>query len=257
MSFITGNGFKNFAHYIFDEHGFRKHKPIDNEIPIFFVKTDYIDIFFNNNSLLPNYKFKLITHNSDYSIGYKHINYINNTNLEKWFAQNVEYEHEKLIPIPIGIANSEWPHGDISVLQKVIDQKHDKQNIMYANFNIRTNPNQRKHCLANIPSEFVDNNVPFETYLDKTAKSYFTICPLGNGIDSHRIWESLYLKSIPVVENTYNVTYMSKKYQLPVILIEDWSHFPYLQLEINLYQKMIENFDPFSLTIPRIIYEKI
>jgi hypothetical protein len=257
MNFITGNGFKNFAHFTFDEHGLKQNKSVDNVSPIFFIKTDYIDIFFNNESLIPRYKFKLITHNSDHSISSKHIEYIKNPNLEKWYAQNVEYEHEKLIPIPIGVANPEWPHGDISVLQKTIDQKYNKQNIMYANFNVKTNPNQRKYCLENIPSEFVDNNVPFETYLERTAKSYFTICPLGNGIDSHRIWESLYLKSIPVVENTYNISYMSKKYHFPIILIEDWQRFPFLELDIKLYQKMIENFDPCSLTIPRIIYDKI
>lgn len=256
MNFITGNGFKNLAHFIFDEHGFRQNKTVTNETPIFFVKTDYVDYFFSN-TLLPKYKFKLITHNSDYNIDNKYLNYLNYYYLDKWFAQNINFVHDKLIPIPIGIANSEWPHGNTDILQKVIDIKYEKEQLIYANFNIRTNPNQRKYCLANIPNEFVENNVSFETYLTKTAKAYFTICPLGNGIDSHRIWESLYLRSIPVVENTYNITYMSKKYNLPVVVIEDWKLFRYLKLDIDLYQKMIKNFNLLSLTIKKIIYEKI
>jgi hypothetical protein len=256
MNFITGDGFKNLAHFIFDEHGFRQNNIIKNETPIFFVKTDYIDYFFST-TLLPNYEFKLITHNSDHGIETKHLKYLEYDYLNTWFAQNVNLKHDKLIPIPIGIANSEWAHGDINILQKIIKTKYKKEQLVYANFNVTTNPNQRKYCLANIPSKFVDNNVPFETYLAKTAKSYFTICPLGNGIDSHRIWESLYLNSIPVVENTYNIRYLSKKYHLPVILIEDWQIFPFLELDIKLYQKMIENFDSRPLTIQRIIYDKI
>lgn len=240
MSFITGNGFKNLANFIFDENGFRQNRPLNSKLPVFFVKTDYVDIFFNTSNLLPSQQFKLITHNSDHSINYHHLDYINNPNLQVWFAQNVDYEHPKLIPIPIGIANQEWPHGDISLLQKAVDQNYDKQQTMYANFNIATNPKQRRYCLKYIPSQFIENNVDFYTYLKHTAQAYFSICPLGNGIDSHRIWESLYLKTIPVVENLYNIRKLKKIWKLPIILIDDWQHLNSLQLNKNTYDSIIQ-----------------
>jgi hypothetical protein len=196
MNFITGHNIKNTAHYILDEFGFKQNKSIDNN-PIYFVKTDYIHHFFNS-SLLPNRSFDLITHNSDYDINHSHANYLEYKFLNKWFAQNVNYEHHKLIPIPIGIANPEWPHGNINILNNIINAKYDKNQLIYANFNTYTNTKARNYCLDNIDKKYFETNIPFHSYLKKIAQSYFNICPLGNGIDSHRIWESLYLKTIPI-----------------------------------------------------------
>lgn len=243
MNFITGHAFKNKANYILDEYGFRKNK--DNNqtsIPIYFVKTDYIHQFFNS-ALLPNFPFILITHNSDYGIDITYSQYLQYEYLKKWFGQNINYQHIKLIPIPIGIANPEWPHGNIDTLLNIINFKYYKSQTMYANFSLHTNPRQRRECLKYIKSEFIENNVSFETYLTKIAKSYFNICPLGNGIDSHRIWESLYLNTIPITENTYNISYLKNKYNLPILLINDWSELPYLDLNKNIYQKLIQKFD--------------
>lgn len=245
MNFITGDGFRNLANFIFDENGFEKNENIsENQIPIYFVKTDYIDIFFTSKNLLPKHKFKLITHNSDYDIHQKHLNYINYDFLEVWFAQNVNYIHEKLIPIPIGIANRKWPHGNTDIFQEVINQNNKKEQLIYANFNIHTNPHQRQNCIQHIPSKFIESNVSFKTYLEHTSQAYFSICPLGNGIDSHRIWESLYLKSIPIVEKTYNISYLIHKYKLPIIKINDWKELHSIDLSCTLYHRMISNFNP-------------
>jgi hypothetical protein len=242
MQFITGNSFKNMAHYILDEFGFRFNRQLDTTTPIYFVKTDYVNQFFNS-SMLPKKSFNLITHNSDYSIDKNHYKYIEYKFLNKWFAQNVNYKHLKLIPIPIGIANEEWPHGDISVLQKIIDKNYSKERIGYANFNTQTNPKQRKYCLKYIPNYFIENNVDFSTYLKHTAKSYFSICPLGNGIDSHRIWESLYLMTIPIAERTLNASYLATRYNLPILFIDDWSEIHNLNLNKDLYKSIIKSFN--------------
>lgn len=61
--------------------------------------------------------------------------------------------------------------------------------------------------------------VPLEKFWSEIAASKFTICPKGNGEDSHRIWEALYLGSIPVVENTVALRYFS---ELPLLYVEDF-----------------------------------
>jgi hypothetical protein len=242
MNFITGNSFKALANFILDEHGFRKLTP-NSALPLYFVKTDYIDYFFSS-SLLPKNNFQLITHNSDFSINAHHLMFINNENIQKWFAQNVDYQHPKLIPIPIGIANPEWIHGDVNIIESIILKEYKKQKIIYANFNVKTNPKHRQYCLRHIDPQFIENNVSFETYLAHTAQSYFSICPLGNGLDSHRIWESLYLKTIPIVESTYNINFLTDKYKLPIIRINDWGSLHTLKLTENLYHQIMYNFNP-------------
>lgn len=252
MNFITGNSIKKHAHYIIDENGFTKNTGCSSDILTYFIKTDYV-VSFLNSSYTPNKPFILITHNSDYSIDKTYSEYLKNNYLIKWYAQNVDYEDEKLIPIPIGIANEQWPHGNTKILQSVIDAKYDKKKLMYANFNTYTNPKQREYCLKYIDKKYVENNVSFETYLKNTAQSYFSICPLGNGIDSHRIWESLYLKTIPVVENTYNITYLKKKYKLPIIILENWSYIKDISFDSNLYKNMIGTFDSSTLDTNNIL----
>lgn len=242
MSFITGNNFKNISHYILDEFGFKQNKPIDNNIPIYFVKTDYIHQFFNSY-LLPESKFILITHNSDYGIDINHSSYLEYQYLSKWYAQNVNYKHEKLIPIPIGIANPEWPHGNVYILNEIINANYQKETLMYANFNVYTNRQVRQECLKNIPIQYVENNVSFDRYLINTSKAYFSICPMGNGIDSHRIWESLYLKTIPIVENTYNIRALKNKYKLPIYTIEQWNEISDMALTSELYYSIWNNFN--------------
>lgn len=257
MNFITGNAFKEICDYSFDKKGLIKNKNINNDIIKFFVKSDYINQFFEQKRFYEN--FILITHNSDYPITEKYKDYLEEKNLKVWYAQNVDYKHEKLIPIPIGIANSIWPSGDTKILNNVILQNNKKQQLIYANFNIRTNPKQRKYCLRYIRSRFADSlekNVCFETYLTNLSKSYFSICPLGNGIDTHRIWESLYVKTVPIVENTYNISYMIQKYNLPIITIDDWSQLPNLELNLKIYNNMIINFNLNLLTVESFINER-
>lgn len=235
------------ANYVLDESGFRNNKEPDTNISTYFVKTDYIHEFFNS-SLLPKTTFNLITHNSDHNINHNHSKYLEYIFLNKWFAQNVNHEHSKLIPIPIGIANEEWPHGDTKTLQLVIDKSCKKKRLMYSNFNLSTNTKQREYCLQYIKPEYVENNVTFETYLQHTAESYFSICPLGNGIDSHRIWESLYLRTVPIVEETYNISYLQRSLNLPIVIIKKWNELPNLDLNIKLYNNLIDSFNSNILT---------
>ena len=251
MEFITGNNFKRYCNFILDENGFRQQditRTKQQTTPIFFVKTDYVDSFFSG-SLLPKENFILLTHNSDYSIGHQHIKYLEYPFLKSWYAQNVNFMHPKLIPIPIGIANSEWSHGDISILESVISSDLKKNKLMYANFNVNTNYKQRSYCLKFIDNRYIENNVPFKTYLNSTAKAYFSICPLGNGIDSHRIWESLHLRTVPIVENTYNIRYLQKSLNLPMIILNDWNELDPKELSPALYNNLIKFFNISSLDI--------
>ena len=50
----------------------------------------------------------------------------------------------------------------------------------------------------------------------------FVICPDGNGIDTHRFWEALYLKTIPIIKKNKISGFLKEK-NLPVIILEDWA----------------------------------
>jgi hypothetical protein len=50
----------------------------------------------------------------------------------------------------------------------------------------------------------------------------FAACPRGNGIDTHRVWEALYLGVVPVVERSPSVEHFAAQ-GLPMVVVDGWS----------------------------------
>lgn len=62
--------------------------------------------------------------------------------------------------------------------------------------------------------------IPFQNYLEFLSNHKFVLSPEGKGLDCHRTWEALYLKSIPVIlQNNYLRCYDD----LPVVVVKDYS----------------------------------
>ena len=53
-------------------------------------------------------------------------------------------------------------------------------------------------------------------------------CPEGNGIDTHRFWECIYLDVIPICKKNILVQYYSQYFK--IIIIEDWDDLDISQL---------------------------
>jgi len=177
-----------------------------------------------------NNKFILITHNSDNNINDKYLNLLNNPLLIQWFTQNPCINHNKLSFLPIGIANSMWQHGNIDIIKKNLFCKN-KDFLIYFNFNIDTNVEKRLKCkniLINKGIVFLPS-LPFEEYSNILSRHKYSICPDGNGIDSHRIWESLYYGTIPIILRSTFSEYIKLHY--PCILLDSWDDLSFDTLE--------------------------
>jgi len=250
MDYITGNKFKKKCHHSYDEHGYLIHsEPIDNEILKIFVKTDYIHNFFNRKIETP---YILFTHNSDLPIDDSYLQYLDNEKLVKWYGQNIMTKHSKLFSIPIGIANEIWEHGNEKVFNEVIEKKLQKERLIYVNFDTKTNPPERNYCLNEIRNNGLDmsNKLPFKKYLEELSKSYFVVSPNGNGVDCHKTWESLYVRTIPIVTKSININFY---YDYPMIVIDDWSKFDLNNFNVELYNKTWESFNSNQLNINNFI----
>lgn len=93
----------------------------------------------------------------------------------------------------------------------------------------------------------------FKQYLNELHLSLFSISPNGNGIDCHKIWESLYLKTIPIVTKSINIDYYS---DYPILIIDDWGSFRKEDITIELYNKIIKKYDNSKLELNHFL-EKI
>jgi hypothetical protein len=245
MIFLSGNSYKKISGFIFDETGFYKNQNVENNIC--FVKTDYIDDFFKHN--IPDYPFKLITHNSDYLITEKYRYGLNHSNLIKWFAQEANIDHPKLEHIPIGLPNERIVKNDAvlehfhfgarEVFERLVFEPVDKSKIVSEiTFDINTNPD-RKNCLKICEKmNMFYNRLNYEDYLLDIKKSMFCVCPPGNCPSSHRLWEALHLKCIPILLSTSHWYYN----KLPIIFLEKWEDMLNLTLTKEVYDSYTKDF---------------
>jgi hypothetical protein len=208
---------------------------LDPSRNIFFVKTDYINDFYNRYLPHINYDFVLLTHDSDNPITEIYLPILNHPRLIKWFGMNCHIIHDKLQPIPIGIANECWPHGDKQSLLDVANNVDiSKTGLIYSNFDKGTNLNQRQdvnNLLKDIKGLYIETNKKsYREYL-YTAKQYrFIISPPGNSVDCHRIWESIYIGTIPIVLKSVPMVYFK---DCPILFINDWKDL----FEVDLEEK--------------------
>jgi hypothetical protein len=246
MDFITGNKFKRSCHYTYDEQGFIKHtEPKDGEILRIFVKIDYVHTFFTQNQQRP---YVLFTHNGDLPVDDNYLKYLDNPNLIKWYGQNIMTTHSKLKSIPIGIANEIWSHGNEDAFKEVMNKNIKKERLIYVNFDVNTNRSERNHCISELNKKGLEmqTKLPFKEYLEEVAKSYFVVSPNGNGVDCHKTWEALYLKTIPIVTKSINIDYY-KNY--PIIIIENWRDFNINNITMDMYNTLWNNFNLENLQI--------
>ena len=64
----------------------------------------------------------------------------------------------------------------------------------------------------------------------KVASSYsYVLCPRGNGLDTHRFWETLYRGSVPVVlESPWSLALQAQG--VPVVSLKSWKDLKNLSL---------------------------
>jgi hypothetical protein len=208
--------------------------------------------YFKNN-------FILITHNSDQNIeNNEKINTILKcNNVVKWYAQNLVFEHEKLHLLPIGLANSMWSHGNLQLFNdnNFINNIHNKTKFIYFNFKIITNINKRQPCYDQLKDklEWLNNITPVEN-LCRLKDYQFCICPEGNGVDTHRLWECLYLKVVPIVIDS-PFSNILKKYNIPLVILNNWSDVFNTQLvyeDYNFDDEIFKNLSDFNKLIKQI-----
>ena len=225
IPFISGDTFRSQSDHVLDDTS--KIDPTKVKTgDILFVKTDYLDEFIQ--LCLPGLpdSLKLITHNSDINIEKNPFEGKLNDKSIYWFAQNLKIDftsNEFIHPLPIGFENRNWlKNGKLAIL-KNIKITENKKNRMLCAFNTSTNE-ERIEILHNLD---LNNNVNYlrrakhKDYLSTLSEYKLSVCPEGNGVDTHRIWESLLVETLPIVKKsafTMNLSFLG----VPLMMVSDW-----------------------------------
>lgn len=232
MSLVSGYEFNKLAKWCYCPRYQPNLVPsLIEENDIVFLNLDYFVEFIsilNNNP--PKHKFILITHNSDNPFTIEHFKYlIHFTN--HIFAINNLVSHSNVTCIPTGFVDDKYkPHNKF---QEILNKKYNKEILVYCNFSIEKNRAKRLECLnAYLNKKWVlkEKKISPDEFYKKIYRSKYVLSPEGTGIDCHRIYESIYFNSIPIVKKT-NLEYFY--INLPVLMIEDWNELTEDFLENN------------------------
>ena len=219
--FISGDTFRNFSDHVFDEsNNIDTQKVKKNDV--IFLNPDLIEIFFTIYDKKIKNRYILITHNSDRNIGESEVSFMSK-NVIHWFAQNLTIpEKDTVTLIPIGLENiRRLKHGRRKWFKNT---NLNKTKLILSSFNIFTNYKKRSFLKDAIKNyKFVDSREINSTkeYFSKLNDYMFVVCPEGNGADTHRIWESLLLNTIPIVISTPFTDHL-KKNNIPCLYLEKW-----------------------------------
>lgn len=276
MKIINSNGFADISNFVFSEIvSTKKFNSFDNfedyiilqkikntevdsiwyinpkldikENDLVFCHTEVVEIFFDFIANIKNLKnIKLITHQSDRAID-KSLWKLKPNCISEWYSTNINHKNSNLFSLPLGIGNDYINNykDEKALLNKHRGKYIDKVSKAYMNFRINTNTIERLRALFGLKDKkwiVLENKVKsLEEYLDIISKFQFTICPWGNGADTHRLWEALYLNSIPVTR--FNPAY-DQFSSLPIIFVNKWSD---LNLEYLIKESKNLNFENLNM----------
>ena len=232
-------------------------------VPIIYTKTDEAD----TNELaafarrLPG-PYILITGQSDKSAAVMQ-GLLRDERLVHWFAQNADLADPRVTPIPIGL--NCFAQG--AELQTVLREhaargRPPKTGVLLLSHSNATWPDgrerawrhfcapERREWVSCVPREggwsYVDRNPRLvDFYRSVLARHKFVLAPSGGGLDTHRVWEALYMRTIPVVYGRGPREQIQELYapaELPIVVVEDLEQVtrPFLERQ---YERLLPRFE--------------
>jgi len=231
--FIIGDKFKTLADWVYASE-IKSSDDYDNLVgtlnlyevkdgDIIYTHTFYAKQLFDVIKGLDK-KFIVITHNGDNTVD---DSYEVPDNVAKWYAIMIDTVNPKIVGIPVGVSNDRWfPWlNKKEIILKQWEQPRNYRNLVYMNFDIRTNPAKRTPVYYQfkdkpwVTMKMGINTEDYPNYTDNIYNHKFMLCPDGNGLGSHRTWETLYLGSIPIEIKNKNSRFFD---DLPILFVDSW-----------------------------------
>ena len=158
-------------------------------------------------------------------------------NVVEWFGVNATARSPACHVLPLGLANSSCGVTLKPASLAGLESERERSNWLYVNHRVETNPAIRRRVYEIFQPLVGEGWVTVQepsasgemgNYPEELARHRFVCCPPGNGVDTHRMWEALYIGTIPVVLRSPVTDAFS---DLPIVQVSDYAEVtqPFLQ----------------------------
>jgi hypothetical protein len=142
------------------------------------------------------------------------------------FVQNLLFRDKKLSVLPIGLENRRLAtNGDLSFFKKCSPFIHKDNRVLIgpiSQTHIERSPLEGRFLNVNNSIDFLKDRLDPDRYHQIANRYRYISAPRGNGMDTHRFWESLYLGSIPIVKYSLWAEQVAET-GVPIFKISDWT----------------------------------
>jgi hypothetical protein len=127
----------------------------------------------------------------------------------------------KVHPFPHGIERIMYPgYNHHEILREMIDSQIAPEKLLFVAHREDTGDRSSIGSMFRDKEWATVTHLPYEEYLKGIKKHRFVLCPSGNGIDTIRSWETLYMKRVPVFKDHPYMREMFKDF--PALFVKDW-----------------------------------
>ena len=189
---------------------------------------------------LPQQTFSIIVGKGDYELGDETASQIPD-NVARVIANNTNTDHPRVSYLPMG--------RDFRSRQLFdrVGPTAQKRCLVYCNYSVNTHPRREEvyERVKEFPfvdfehmGNFLDYSISRLDFMRRVAGSHFCICPRGNAFDTFRMWDCLYLGTIPIVVR--EADYHEQLNDLPILFLDRYEDFSDLSEDFlrTKYQQM-------------------
>jgi hypothetical protein len=182
----------------------------------------------------------IIVHNGDNQVNYTVLLPFLETHPRTYaWIQNNTVSHQQIRSLPIAEQNRMWRGGNINWEPTVTTYRSaDRPCDFLYTWCSETHPDraawmtEAKRLRVAMPNlELFPAKQPKEDYLEAMVSAKAVICPRGNGLDTHRVWETLYKGAWAIVPDNQHTHCLLEEYpSLPLIPLSSPAALPVIQL---------------------------
>jgi len=232
--YISGDTFAQLCDVRINHEGFRDIKLIKSAQSIF-CQSHVFEEFISDNHKIINAKI-LFAGNSDFE--FHDLNFKLPRSVKRIYLQNSFIsDSARVFTLPIGLENLSL--GGSNSLGRFLPIPYNLPNsrVLVGPFGETHQVRKKlddvfKDYSNQIDFKYVTGHLSKRSYRKLLESFNFVACPRGNGVDTHRVWESLYYGRYPIVirdEWALSLAYL----KLPLVYLSNWTPKEVVEIKSN------------------------